>query len=34
LDELFPAEKERIVKLLVQEVIVGRDSLLIRLRLP
>jgi site-specific DNA recombinase len=32
-DELFPAEKERIVKLLVQEVVVGRDSLLIRLRL-
>ncbi len=27
------AEKERIVKLLVQEVVVGRDSLLIRLRL-
>jgi hypothetical protein len=32
-DELFPAEKERIVKLLVQEVIVGQDSLLICLRL-
>ena len=32
-DELFPAEKERIVKLLVQEVVVGQDSLLIRLRL-
>jgi len=32
-DELFPAEKERIVKLLVQEVVVGRDSLLICLRL-
>jgi site-specific DNA recombinase len=32
-DELFPAEKERIVKLLVEEVVVGRDSLLIRLRL-
>ncbi len=29
-DELFPAEKERIVKLLVQEVVVGQDSLLIR----
>lgn len=32
-DELFPAEKERIVKLLVQEVVVGKDDLLIRLRL-
>ncbi len=32
-DELFPAEKERIVKLLVQEVGVSRDGLLIRLRL-
>jgi hypothetical protein len=32
-DELFPAEKEQIIKLLVQEVVVGRDSLLIRLRL-
>jgi len=32
-DELFPAEKERIVKLLVQEVAVTKDSLLIRLRL-
>jgi len=32
-DELFPAERERIVKLLVQEVVVGRDSLLICLRL-
>jgi site-specific DNA recombinase len=32
-DELFPAEKERIVKLLVQEVSVSRDGLLIRLRL-
>ncbi|HUU21013.1 MAG TPA: hypothetical protein VM389_00630 [Phycisphaerae bacterium] len=32
-DELFPAEKERIVKLLVQEVVVSRDGLLIRLRL-
>ena len=32
-DELFPAEKERIVKLLVQEVVVSKDSLLIRLRL-
>ena len=32
-DELFPAEKERIVKLLVQEVVVGPDSLLVRLRL-
>jgi len=32
-DELFPAEKERIVKLLVQEVVVGQDSLLICLRL-
>ena len=32
-DELFPAEKERIVKLLVQEVVVGKDGLLIRLRL-
>ena len=32
-DELFPAEKERIVKLLVEEVVVSQDSLLIRLRL-
>jgi len=32
-DELFPAEKERIVKLLVHEVVVSRDGLLIRLRL-
>jgi hypothetical protein len=32
-DELFPAEKERIVKLLVQEVVVSRDGLVIRLRL-
>jgi hypothetical protein len=32
-DELFPAEKERIVKLLVQEVVVNHDALLIRLRL-
>ena len=32
-DELFPVEKERIVKLLVQEVVVSRDGLLIRLRL-
>ena len=32
-DELFPAEKERIVKLLVEEVILSRDGLLIRLRL-
>jgi hypothetical protein len=32
-DELFPAEKERIVKLLVQEVVVSPDGLLIRLRL-
>jgi hypothetical protein len=33
LDELFPAERERIVKLLVQEVVVSKDGLLIRLRL-
>ena len=26
-DELFPAERERIVKLLVEEVVVSRDSL-------
>ncbi|HUT59848.1 MAG TPA: hypothetical protein VNA25_18540 [Phycisphaerae bacterium] len=32
-DELFPAEKERIVKLLVEEVMVNPDGLLIRLRL-
>jgi hypothetical protein len=32
-DELFPAEKERIVRLLVGEVVVSRDGLLIRLRL-
>ena len=32
-DELFPAEEERIVKLLVAEVIVSRDGLLIGLRL-
>ena len=32
-DELFPAEKERIVKLLVQEVVVRQDGLLVRLRL-
>ena len=32
-DELFPAEKERIVKLLVEEVVVSKDGLLIRLRL-
>ena len=32
-DELFPAEKERIVKLLMQEVVVSPDGLLIRLRL-
>jgi hypothetical protein len=32
-DELFPAEKERIVKLLVREVVVAKDGLLIRLRL-
>jgi site-specific DNA recombinase len=32
-DELFPVEKERIVKLLVQEVVVSKDGLLIRLRL-
>jgi hypothetical protein len=32
-DELFPAEKERIVKLLVAEVVVSRDGLVIRLRL-
>jgi len=32
-DELFPAENERIVKLLVQEVVVSRDVLLICLRL-
>ena len=32
-EELFPAEKERIVKLLVQEVVVSKDGLLIRLRL-
>jgi hypothetical protein len=31
-DELFPAEKEQIVKLLVAEVIVSHDGLLIRLR--
>jgi len=30
---LFPAEKERIVKLLVQEVVLRNDGLLIRLRL-
>jgi hypothetical protein len=30
---LFPAEKERIVKLLVEEVVVSKDGLLIRLRL-
>ena len=32
-DELFPIEKERIIKLLVQEVVVTKDGLLIRLRL-
>ncbi|MBI5725836.1 MAG: recombinase family protein [Planctomycetes bacterium] len=32
-DELFPAEKERIVKLLVEEVVASKDNLLIRLRL-
>ena len=32
-DELFPAEKERIVKLLVEEVVVSKTGLLIRLRL-
>ncbi len=32
-DELFPAEKERIVKLLVQEVVVSSDGLIIRMRL-
>ncbi len=32
-DALFPAEKERIVKLLVREVVVSKDGLLIRLRL-
>ena len=32
-DELFPAEKQRIVRLLVAEVVVGTDALLIRLRL-
>ncbi|MBI5724822.1 MAG: recombinase family protein [Planctomycetes bacterium] len=32
-NELFPAEKERIVKLLVEEVIISKDGLLIRLRL-
>jgi len=32
-DELFPAEKERIVRLLVEEVVVNKDGLLIRLRL-
>ena len=32
-DELFPAEKERIVKLLMQEVVVSPDGLLIRLRM-
>jgi len=32
-DELFPAEKERIIKLLVHEVVVKKDGLLIRLRL-
>ena len=30
---MFPAEKERIVKLLVEEVVVSRDGLVIRLRL-
>jgi hypothetical protein len=33
LGELFTAEKERIVKLPVEKVVVGRDGLLIRLRL-
>ena len=32
-DELFPVEKERIVKMLVQEVVVTKGGLLIRLRL-
>jgi site-specific DNA recombinase len=32
-DELFPAEKARIVRLLVEEVVVNKDGLLIRLRL-
>ncbi len=32
-DELFPAEKERIVKLLVADVVLSPDGLLIRLRL-
>jgi predicted nuclease with TOPRIM domain len=32
-DELFPAEKERIVNLLVEEVVVNPKGLLIRLRL-
>ena len=32
-DELFPAEKERILKLLVEEVVVNPKGLLIRLRL-
>jgi len=32
-DELFPAEKERIVKLLVQDVAVRKDGLVVRLRL-
>jgi len=31
-DELFPAEKERIVRLLVQEVVVDADSMTVRLR--
>ena len=32
-EELFPAERQRIVRLLVDEVLVSRDGLLIRLRL-
>lgn len=32
-DELFPAEKERIAKLLVDAVVVNKDGLVIRLRL-
>ena len=31
-DELFPAEKERIVRLLVQDVVVDVDSMTVRLR--
>jgi len=32
-EELFPAERQRIVRLLIEEVLVSRDGLLIRLRL-